>query len=199
MLPKSRCVLVLYLGAASPSQLVVRTREGSPEDERINVDILPVDTRTRSKKTRDQIFFPVEHRTGTRPRTCARPRARSSAASTRRARARGAVTTSTTSGRARRARPTTRACRPSAPRSTTQECQRLAQGPHDHHHGTTRSFPRRRCIKAARRFFSFLSRLRTPVLSGARSRLVPRAALTSCGPLAPPRFPREGFLTTIQS
>ena len=25
----------------------------------------------------------------------------------------------------------------------------------DHHHGTTRSFPRRRCIKAARRFFSF--------------------------------------------
>ena len=115
-------------------------------------------------------------------------------------------TRTATSGRARSARPATRACRPSAPRSTTQECQRLAhysqdgqrfaQGPHDHHHGTTRSFPRRRCIKAARRFFSFPSRLRTPVLSGARSRLAPRAALILRGPLAPPRFPREDFLTT---
>ena len=61
--------------------------------------------------------------------------------------------------------------------------QRFAQGPHDHHHhGTTRSFPRRRCIKAARRFFSFLSRLRTPVLSGARSRLFP-APRSLRGPL----------------
>ena len=115
-----------------------------------------------------------------------------------RARARGAVTTTTTSGRARRARPATWVCRPSAPRSTTQECQRFAQGPHDHHHGTTRSLPRRRGIKAARRFVSFPPRLRTPFLSGARSRLVPRAALTSWAAGAA-SFPPRGFPNYIQS
>ena len=40
--------------------------------------------------------------------------------------------------------------------------------------------------------FSFPSRLRTPVLSGARSRLVPRAALTSWAAGAA-SFPPRGF------
>ena len=53
-------------------------------------------------------------RTGTRPRTCARPKTRSSAASRSRARDRAVDTTLNTSGRARSARPATLACRNTA-------------------------------------------------------------------------------------